>query len=114
MRFKGMNEQLRASVNQNLEEVVTDGKPSLPVSDASKPTHCWRLGLSVFAQYFLLALDIRFVASRNYVGIVVANALIAIMGWYVVRGMVEAHSVRERASYVFGGTAGALIAVWVS
>src|SRR5215203_5620074 len=61
---------------------------------AQVTTKCWRLGLTVFAQYFLLALDIRFVASRNFPGIIIVNALIALMGWYVVRGIVEAHTLR--------------------
>ena len=77
-------------------------------------TKCWRLGLTVFAQYFLLALDIRFVASRNFPGIIVVNALIALMGWYVVRGIVQAHTLRERISYVVGGASGAVLAVWLS
>ena len=82
--------------------------------DPAAPTHCWRLGATVFAQYFLLALDIRFVAARNYLGIIIVNALIAFMGWYVVRGIVQAHSLRERAAYMVGGAAGAVAAVWLS
>jgi hypothetical protein len=78
------------------------------------PTRCWRLGITVFLQYFLLALDIRFVATRNFIGIIVVNALIATMGWYVVRGIVQAHAVRERISYVIGGTSGAVLAVWLT
>jgi hypothetical protein len=96
--------------------------PSTPTIDAAAvpaeapgaPTHCWRLALTVFAQYFLLALDIRYVTTRNYLGIVIVNALIALMGWYVVRGIVQAHSVRERVAYVMGGTLGAVVAVSVS
>ena len=68
----------------------------------------------MFAQYFLLALDIRFVAARNFPGIIVVNALIALMGWYVVRGIVEGQTLRERLSYVVGGTSGAVLAVWLS
>ena len=80
----------------------------------SAPTRCWRLGSTVFAQYFLLALDIRYVATRNFVGIIIVNALLAFMGWYVVRGIVKAQTARERAAYVVGGTSGAVFAVWLS
>jgi hypothetical protein len=60
------------------------------------------------AQYALLALDISFVAAKNYVGVVVVNALIA------TTGIVQAQTMRERTSYVIGGTAGALAVVWLS
>ena len=79
----------------------------------SASTRCWRLGATVFAQYFLLALDIRFVAARNFIGIIIVNALIAFMGWHVVRGIVQAQAVRERIAYVAGGTGGAVLAVWL-
>lgn len=97
--------------------------PSLPSSDAAssevsqtddRQTHSLRLGATVFAQYFLLALDIRYVAGRNYRGIMIVNALIALMGWYVVRGIVQAHSIRERIAYVAGGASGAVLAAWLS
>jgi hypothetical protein len=85
-----------------------------PRDVGSAPTRCWRLGLTVFVQYFLLALDIRFVAAKNYAGIIVVNALIALMGWYVVKGIVRAHAAVERVAYVVGGTCGAVTAVWLS
>ena len=62
----------------------------------------------------LLALDIRFVASKNYLGVTVINALVAVAGWYVTRGVVQADTLRERTSYVVAGTAGAVTAVWLS
>ena len=77
-------------------------------------TRWWRLGVAVFVQYFLLALDIRFVATKNFAGIILVNALIAVLGWHVVRGVVQADSIRERISYVVGGTSGAVLAVWLS
>lgn len=83
-------------------------------SEAAQRTHCLQIAAAVFAQYALLALDISFVAAKNYVGVVVINALIATTGWYVTRGIVQAQTMRERTSYVIGGTAGALAAVWLS
>lgn len=97
--------------------------PSLPSPDAAlaevspsagRQTHSIKLGATVFTQYFLLALDIRYVAARNYRGIMIVNALIALMGWYVVRGIVQAHSIRERIAYVAGGASGAVLAAWLS
>ena len=82
--------------------------------EAKMRTRCLQIGAAVFAQYALLALDISFVAAKNYVGVVVINALVATTGWYVTRGMVQAQTTRERTSYVIGGTAGALAAVWLS
>jgi hypothetical protein len=77
-------------------------------------THCLQIALAVFAQYALLALDISFVAAKNYAGVVLINPLIAMTGWYVTRGIVQAQTMRERTSYVIGGTAGAVAAVWLS
>ena len=82
--------------------------------EAERRTHCVQIALAVFAQYALIALDITFVAAKNYTGVVVINALIAITGWYVTKGIVQANTLRERTSYVLGGTAGALAAVWLS
>ncbi len=65
----------------------------------------------VFVQYALLAADIRFVASANYLGIAVVNVGIAINTWYLTRGIIEARTATDRWCYVVGGTAGALVAV---
>lgn len=73
-----------------------------------------RLGLIVFCQYALLALDVRFIAAKNYAGIVVANVCIALNTWYMTRRIVEARSVLDRTCFIVGGTAGALVAVWLS
>jgi hypothetical protein len=73
-----------------------------------------RLALLVFIQYALLAADIRFVASANYLGIAAANVCIAINTWYLTRGIIEAKTRIDRVCFVVGGTAGALIAVLVT
>ena len=70
-----------------------------------------RLAMLVFIQYALLAADIRFVASANYMGIAAANVCIAINTWYLTRGIIEARTRFDRMCFVIGGTAGALIAV---
>ena len=84
-----------------------------PAPEASR-SRCWWLGASVFLQYFLIALDIRFVSSKNYPGLIIVNASIALVGWYVVKGVAEAQTLRERLAYVAGGTSGAVLAVWLS
>ena len=90
------------------------------VQDAALPTtrpeqrrlrHSLRLATLVFIQYALLAADIRFVSSANYVGIAVVNVGIAINTWYLTRGIIEARTRVDRLCFVVGGTAGALIAV---
>ena len=73
-----------------------------------------RLAALVFVQYALLAFDIRFVAHENYLGIALTNIGIATNTWYITRGVVEAHSTRDRLCFVAGGTAGALVAVWLT
>lgn len=73
-----------------------------------------RLAALVFVQYALLAFDIRFVAAKDYLGIAVTNVAIATNTWYITRGVVEAHSLRDRVFFVAGGTAGALVAVWLT
>jgi hypothetical protein len=73
--------------------------------------HALKLAALVFVQYALLAADIRFVASANFVGIALANVCIAINTWYLTKGIVEATSKIDRVCFVIGGTAGALVAV---
>ena len=68
----------------------------------------------VFVQYALLAADIRFLSSANYVGIAAVNVCIAINTWYLTRGIIEAKTRFDRLCFVVGGTAGALIAVLVT
>jgi hypothetical protein len=73
-----------------------------------------QLGALVFIQYALLAADIRFVASENYLGVALVNICIAFNTWYLTRGIIEARSARDRWCYVIGGTAGALVAVLIT
>ena len=100
--------------SSDLQSAGAHATAQLCDTPTSPPTRCWRLGASVFVQYFLVALDIRFVSSRNYPGLIIVNAAIALVGWYVVKGVAEAQTVRERIAYVAGGTSGAVLAVWLS
>ena len=83
---------------------------SLPFHEVSRV----RLGLVMFVQYALLAFDIRFIAEKNYVGVLVVNALIACNTWYLTRGVVQARTGRDRVWYVAGGTCGAVLAAWLA
>jgi hypothetical protein len=76
--------------------------------------HSLRLAALVFVQYSLLAFDIRFVASENYLGIALTNIGIATNTWYITKGVVEAHTTRDRLFFIVGGTTGALVAVWLT
>jgi len=69
------------------------------------------LAALVFVQYALVASDIRFVASANYLGIAVVNVCLALNTWYLTRGIIDARTRRDRWCFVVGGTAGALVAV---
>ncbi|HEX6164130.1 MAG TPA: hypothetical protein VFZ31_12240 [Vicinamibacterales bacterium] len=73
-----------------------------------------RLAALVFVQYALLALDMRFIASANYLGIAVVNVAIATTTWYVTKDIVMARSVTDRVCFAVGGTAGALLAVFAT
>jgi len=86
---------------------------SLP-GDVRRVHQSLRLAMLVFVQYALLAADIRFVSSANYVGIAAVNVGIAINTWYLTRGIIEAKTRFDRLCFVAGGTAGALIAVLVT
>ena len=65
----------------------------------------------VFVQYALVASDIRFVASANYLGIGVVNVCLALNTWYLTRGIIDARTRADRWCFVAGGTSGALVAV---
>jgi hypothetical protein len=78
------------------------------------PRRPLRLGLLVFVQYALLAVDMRFVASAHYVGIAVANLCIATTTWYLTKEIVTARTFTDRVCFAAGGTAGALLAVYVT
>ena len=85
--------------------------PPLP-HVADRPTRqSLRLAGLVFVQYALVASDIRFVASANYLGIAIVNVCIAVNTWYLTRGIIEARSQVDRWCFVIGGTSGALVAV---
>lgn len=68
----------------------------------------------MFVQYALVALDIRFVATKHYVGILIANVCIALNTWYLTRHIVQARTPTDRVAFVVGGSAGALLATWAS
>ena len=76
--------------------------------------HSLRLAVLVFMQYALLALDMRFIASANYLGIALANVAIATTTWYVTKDIVMARSLTDRVGFAVGGTAGALLAVYAT
>lgn len=73
-----------------------------------------RLAAIVFVQYGLIALAIRYVTDRNFVGVVIVNVLIAFTSWHITRGIAQAHTRREQLAYVIGGTMGAVAAVYFS
>lgn len=73
-----------------------------------------RLAATVFVQYGLIALAIRYVTDRNFVGAVIVNVLIAFTSWYITRGIAQAHTRIEQLAYVIGGTTGAVAAVYFS
>lgn len=73
-----------------------------------------RLAALVFVQYALLAFDIRFVAGENYLGVALTNIGIATNTWYITKGVVEAHTIRDKLFFICGGTAGAVAAVWLT
>lgn len=81
---------------------------------ARSPRQSLRLAALVFMQYGLLALDVRFVASANYVGIAMANVAIATTTWYVTRGVIAAQSLADRVCFAAGGAGGAVLAVYMT
>lgn len=88
------------------------GRVGVLVDEKTTPARrALRLAALVFVQYALVASDIRFVASANYVGIAVVNVCIAINTWYLTRGIIGARTRLDRLCFVVGGTAGALVAV---
>jgi hypothetical protein len=89
------------------------GAPPSPASDRS-PRQSLKLAVLVFAQYALVASDIRFVSRGQYVGIAIVNVCIALNTWYLTRGIIEARTSIDRWCYVIGGVSGALAAVLVT
>ena len=81
---------------------------------ARSPRQSLRLAALVFLQYALLAIDVRFVASANYLGIAVANVAIATTTWYVTRDIVTARTAIDRVCFAVGGASGALVAVYLT
>jgi hypothetical protein len=72
------------------------------------------LGAVMFVQYALLALDVQFIATKHYVGIVIVNAMIALNAWYLTRSVVQARTTWDRTWYITGGAAGAVLATWIT
>ena len=73
-----------------------------------------RLAALVFIQYALLTFDIRFVAREQYLGVALTNIAIATNTWYLTRGVVQAQTTCDRVCFIAGGTAGAVVAVWLT
>lgn len=87
---------------------------SAPAAAGRTPRQSLRLASLVFIQYALLALDVRFIAAANYVGIAVVNVCIAITTWHLTKGIVEARTPADRICFVGGGAAGAVLAVYLT
>ena len=90
----------------------SQGTARLPPPGPVRATHqSLLLAVLVFVQYALVASDIRFVASANFVGIAVVNVCLALNTWYLTRGIIDARTRADRWCFVVGGTSGALVAV---
>lgn len=99
--------------------IDTNPSADAAVASAQAPavrveTGSLRLAAIVFVQYALIALAIRYVADRNFAGVVIVNVLIAFTSWHITRGIAQAHTRREQLAYVIGGTMGAVVAVYFS
>jgi hypothetical protein len=88
--------------------------PPAAAAPSRSPRQSLRLASLVFIQYSLLALDVRFIATANYLGIAVVNVCIAITTWHVTKGIVAARTMVDRICFVVGGSAGAVLAVYLT
>lgn len=117
---EGTSRRRRARVIDHIRRYRRVARTRTDAAQVAIPEDGHRLGRSlrlatlVFIQYALLAADIRFVSSANYLGIGAVNVCIAINTWYLTRGIIEAKTRFDRLCFVAGGTAGALIAVLVT
>ena len=64
--------------------------------------------------YALVAGNMRFVARGNYPGTMATDAIIALVGWQLVRWVAEAKSWTDRLFYVIGAMAGGVLGIWLT
>lgn len=116
-KYRRRAARVRTAENvRRLRRIRANSKIVAAAEDEGRPgtRRALRLGVLVFIQYALLAVDMRFVASANYLGIAVANLCIATTTWYLTKEIVTARTITDRVCFAAGGTAGALLAVYVT
>ncbi len=64
--------------------------------------------------YTLIAANMRYVARGNYLGTIATDAIIALVGWQLVRWVAEAKSWTDRAFYVVGAMMGGVLGIWLT
>jgi hypothetical protein len=67
-----------------------------------------------FSAYFILTLNYRAIATINYVGTLVTDLIVAALAFSSIKRVAAATTSEDRVGYVLGGTAGALVALWLS
>jgi len=76
--------------------------------------HVLELALLQFSSYFILTFNYRAVAEVDYVVLLLTDLAIAAVNFSSIKRVAQASTNAERAAYVFGGAAGALIALKLS
>lgn len=69
---------------------------------------------AMMSHYALIAANTRYVARGHYAGTALSDAAIAMLGWQLVKWVVDAKSWRERALYVLGAMMGGVLGIWLT
>lgn len=73
-----------------------------------------RLAGLMCLNYGLNAVSFRFVAKGSYLGVAVADAAIASVGFTLLRSVASAETWQERAGYIVGGVVGSMLGIWLT
>jgi len=68
----------------------------------------------MFIQFGVVTLNFRFIAQGHYIGAVVTDALIATLGWSLLRRVASADTTSERIGYIIGAALGSPLGIWLT
>jgi len=68
----------------------------------------------MFIQFGVVTLNFRFIAQGHYIGAIATDALIAALGWSLLRRVASADTTSERIGYIIGAALGSPLGIWLT
>lgn len=72
------------------------------------------LGGAMLINYLVVSVNMRAVSYERYTWIAATDFVICVLNFSIIKRVSAAESLADRICYALGGTAGALLGVWLS